>query len=242
MYHPNYKFSSQILRKLMRALKKMLNIDLLKKLNLTDNNEIHNSKVSQILTDLVENFKDEKIYVRNIKDALADRSFALLMLIFCIPNLIPHVVPGTSTISSIPLIFVTLQLVMGMKTPWFPKWLLNCSIKTTSLRKIIRIIVPYIKIIESLLKPRLAKLTTKRSEQLIAIVCLVLSILSILPIPLGSLLPAITIVLFSLAILEKDGIFVIFGIITSILSIAMIFFGLNALITILEKYMHNVGF
>jgi hypothetical protein len=51
----------------------------------------------------------------------------------------------------------------------------------------------------------LSFLTRPPFEQGIAVICLLLAVILFLPIPLGNMLPAMAISLFSLAILERDG-------------------------------------
>ena len=51
---------------------------------------------------------------------------------------------------------------------------------------------------------------------------LLLSILIMLPIPLGNMLPALSILLIALGLLERDGVFVLAGLTTAALSLIVL--------------------
>lgn len=62
-----------------------------------------------------------------------------------------------------------------------------------------------------MLRPRLDIFIYPPAEYLIGLLCLILSVILALPIPLGNILPAIAICLFSFGILERDGLCVLLG-------------------------------
>ena len=71
-------------------------------------------------------------------------------------------------------------------------------------------------------KPRLVGLTKRRATRVIGAICLLLSILLWLPIPLGNHAPAITMTLFSLGLIYRDGVLVILGAVGTIVSLALV--------------------
>ena len=71
-----------------------------------------------------------------------------------------------------------------------------------------------------MLSPRLSGLVAPPAEYLIGGVCLFLSVLLALPIPFGNSLPSLAIIMFSLAILERDGVWVIAGVVMSVVATA----------------------
>jgi hypothetical protein len=52
-------------------------------------------------------------------------------------------------------------------------------------------------------------------EYLVGLVCLLLAIVVLLPIPLGNMLPALAISLLALGILERDGLWIVAGLVTA---------------------------
>ncbi len=184
--------------------------------------ELDNKSASTILGLFLKQFSTKKISVGDVSCALADRAFALLMLIFALPNLVPIPLPGISSILGLPLLFLSVQLMVGKSSPWFPVWLSQKSFKRHDMERAISYALPRMKKVENYLKPRLSFLLSTTSEKVIAFICVLMAILIVLPIPLGNWFPALTIFLFSLAILERDGLFVLLGIISAIASLIVI--------------------
>jgi hypothetical protein len=75
---------------------------------------------------------------------------------------------------------------------------------------------------ERLLTPRLVVIARPPMEYVTGIVCLVMAVILFLPIPLGNMLPALAICLLSLGVLERDGICVLAGMATAILSTVLV--------------------
>lgn len=204
-----------------------------------NNIQLDNKRVSEILQDFLHNYTEQRITVSNISNALADRAFALLMLLFALPNLIPIPLPGISIILGVPMIFLSCQLMMGRKAPWFPKWISKQSFQHNDIETVVDYAMPYLKRLEQILKPRLGFLLCHCAERIIALICLVMSVMITLPIPFGNWFPALTICLFALAILERDGMFVLLGVISAFISTilvsAIILTALKAIMFLLEK-------
>jgi hypothetical protein len=59
-------------------------------------------------------------------------------------------------------------------------------------------------------------------EYMVGLVCLVLAIILVLPIPLGNMLPALAISLMALGLLERDGIWVGIGLIVAVVAMIVV--------------------
>jgi hypothetical protein len=77
--------------------------------------------------------------------------------------------------------------------------------------------------------PRLEILARPPFEYLIGGICLLMSIILFLPIPMGNSPPAVAICVFALAVLERDGIWVLIGTCTAIAAVAIVWGVLFAL-------------
>ncbi len=193
--------------------------------------KLDNKRVSTILQAFLKDFSKPHITVGDLSEALADRAFAILMLVFALPNLVPFPLPGISMILGIPLLLLSCQLIIGRKAPWFPKWLAKRSFRHEDMESVVSYALPYLKRVERILKPRLSFLLNPSAERVIALICLIMAVMITLPIPLGNWFPALTICLFSLAILERDGTFVLLGCFAAIISTALVS---TVVLTILE--------
>ena len=72
------------------------------------------------------------------------------------------------------------------------------------------------------MRPRFQFLAKRPIENILGVLCLVLSIVLFLPIPLGNMLPALALCILALGILERDGVWVAIGAAAGIASIAIV--------------------
>lgn len=172
--------------------------------------------LAEILVALAEDTSRQRVSVADLLTAMQDRAFGALMLIFAMPNALPTP-PGTSAILGAPLVFLAAQLMFGMK-PWLPKIIANRSMARGDFATMIGKAAPWIAWAEKLLKPRLVVLARPPAEYVIGAVCLLMATILFLPIPLGNMLPALAICLFSFGLLERDGVWVLAGLVTSVVA------------------------
>jgi len=57
---------------------------------------------------------------------------------------------------------------------------------------------------------------------LIVLVCLLLAVVLVLPVPLGNMLPALAISLLALGILERDGVWILAGLTAAVISVGVV--------------------
>lgn len=181
----------------------------------------HGGKLSDILTAVAADETRERISVGDLVRIMSYRAYGALMLIFALPNVLPTP-PGTSAVLGAPLIFLAAQLLLRRPTPWLPEIIASRSMARTDFAAIVARAVPWLARAERLLQPRLEFLTRPPCEQIIGFICLLLAVILFLPIPLGNMLPALAICLFSLAILERDGLAALIGVALSVLSVVLV--------------------
>lgn len=169
----------------------------------------HGGRLSEILSGLAADEGRPRISVADIFQAMGDRAFGALILIFAVPNIVPTP-PGTSALTGTPLVFLAAQLMLGQK-PWLPRIIADRSMTRQDFAAIITRVTPWLARAERMLRPRLGFLVYPPAEYLIGFVCLLLAVILALPVPLGNILPAIAICFFSFGILERDGICVLIG-------------------------------
>ncbi|MHB0953880.1 MAG: exopolysaccharide biosynthesis protein [Allorhizobium sp.] len=190
-----------------------------------DREEGHSSRkrggrLSEILAGIAADATRERVSVADIFEAMGDRAFGALILIFALPNVIPTP-PGTSALTGAPLVFLSAQLMLG-QSPWLPNIIASRSMARQDFATIVGRVSPWLARGERMLRPRLGFLVYPPAEYLIGLVCLVLSAILVLPIPLGNMLPAIAICFFSFGILERDGACVLIGAVISALSVTVV--------------------
>jgi hypothetical protein len=130
----------------------------------------------------------------------------------------------------VPLVLIAAQLAAGRTTPWLPRALARQSISRSSIAKFVARVAPRLRRLEGTLKPRLLLLTSPAAERVIGLLALLLALVVLLPIPLGNVLPAAAICAFALALLEHDGLMVVFGLLLALASGLLVFGTVYALV------------
>lgn len=152
--------------------------------------------------------------IAELIEVFQDRTFGAMMLLFALLNLIP-LPPGSSFILGAPLVVLSAQVALGLRKIWLPARVLRVSVRTSDLGNVVRKTAPHLRRVERLLNPRLTALFTGGGDRVIGVICLVLAVLLFLPIPFANMLPALAIAFFSLALLEKDGIAALVGLVVT---------------------------
>lgn len=171
-----------------------------------------NIPASEALHGMVRKNSADKISLYEVKSALHERGFGLIMLIFSLPLCLPlPLPPGATALPSIPLLLFSLQMVVGRDSPWVPMWLGKKTIKRQTLAMIIEKGAPYLQKVERFLRPRFSFTSSLGGERLVGLFCLIFSASIAVPLPLTNFIPAIGIAIMSLGLLSKDGITIIAG-------------------------------
>lgn len=151
--------------------------------------------------------------IAEIFDKFSKDSFLLLLILFALPVAIPvpHP-PGFSTLMSIPLIILSIQMLLGHQKAWLPAKIYNYSIKGTTLISFITKITPTLRFLEKYLKPRFEFVQSIYMVQLLGVVNLLSSVCVSIPVPFTNTIPAWSIVITSLAMLRRDGLIILIGV------------------------------
>ncbi|MGL9718878.1 MAG: exopolysaccharide biosynthesis protein [Wolbachia sp.] len=174
---------------------------------------------SDILKEVADtsNANSDKVTLFDIKTALHERGFGILMIIFSLPLSVPiPVPPGYTTILSIPLILFSLQLLFGFDSPWMPHWLERKSFQRSTLALVVEKTSPALRKIEKFMKPRMSFIFCGPGEKILAFIMLLCALSIAIPLPLTNFIPAIGTTLISLGIMSKDGLLSILGVLVSL--------------------------
>ncbi|WP_246329238.1 exopolysaccharide biosynthesis protein [Chthonobacter rhizosphaerae] len=178
-------------------------------------------RLSDILVALANDPARDRISIGTLLEGMQNRAFGALLIVFALPNAIPTP-PGTSTVLGIPLIFLAAQLALGWRRPWLPPVIADRSIPRDTFGSLVSSMLPWLQRAERLSRPRLVRLVRGPFARVIGVLCLVLSLILVLPIPLGNMLPAFSICLLSIAVLERDGLTALLGLVSSSASLVLV--------------------
>ncbi len=180
------------------------------------------SSTSVLLREFAAALTADRVALGDIVALMRDRAFGVAMAIFALPNTFPLAVPGMSAVLGAPLVLLSVQLMIGHPRPWMPGFLAKRSISKSDFLIFIDKVLPILERAERLLRPRMLGLTSPRSERVIGAFCFLLSVMLVLPIPFGNLVPAVSISLLALALIERDGLAAIFGYLVGLVSIVLV--------------------
>ncbi|WP_091736495.1 exopolysaccharide biosynthesis protein [Phenylobacterium immobile] len=165
--------------------------------------------LSQLLVDILEG-SDERVTVDQLMHMFGGRALGGMLLIFGLFCALP-LPPGATTILGAPLLLLAPQMMIGKAAPWLPRRVRTHSIATADLRRALPRALPWLRRLEAISRPRLRFLFAPFGQRLIGMICTLLAIVIILPIPLGNLVPALAVTILSLAVVQRDGLLAIAG-------------------------------
>jgi hypothetical protein len=195
--------------------------------------------LSAILLDICDD-PDPEVTVGEIVHRFGRRAFGALLFFFSAPNWLP-LPPGTSTFLAVPLILLTAQVAVGVRGPWLPRFVDDRKLKRADLAKAVRKLVPTLQRIEKVSRPRLLWMFGPIGDRLIGLTCLALSLVLLLPIPLGNMAPGAAIAAFGLAMVQRDGVLALIGYAITAVSAALLVIGGHAAILALRELLRWIG-
>lgn len=173
--------------------------------------------LSKLLAETVSAGTSDYVSIAELLSGIKTQALAIMLILFALPN-IPPSLPGTSAITGLPLVILTLQMTLG-QVLWLPKVIANRAVPRAGLLAVLTWADPYFHKVERLLRPRILALTTPVMKQVIGGLMLILSLLIMLPIPLGNTLPSISIVIIAMGLAQRDGIFIIGGLVVAFVAV-----------------------
>lgn len=179
------------------------------------------ARLSDTLDVLSSGCAGDRISFDHLTSTLGDKCYAGLLFLLAAPNMLPTP-PGASGILGVPLIILSAQLMLGLRRPWFPGFMLRRGTSTEKFAKVGERLEPLTRRAEGMLSRRLDFLTGLVGRRVIGLVCLLLSITLALPIPFGNVVPAAAISLFALGLLARDGWAVLAGVAATIASAVIV--------------------
>ena len=190
--------------------------------------------LSDLLDDLKASTLGEEITLKTLLEAFHERGFGFFLLLFALPAALPVPAIGLNAIIALPLLILTAQQAIGRHTIWLPEGWLAKSVSKNKIDGYIDTANPWVKKIETFIRPRLPFITQGLSSNMIGILGFFMALAVSIPLPLTNTVPSIGIVCMAIGVIMRDGLAVIIGILIGIgwivlLSWLIIFFGSEAI-------------
>ncbi|MBN8941793.1 MAG: exopolysaccharide biosynthesis protein [Rhizobiales bacterium] len=179
-------------------------------------------RTSEVFRGLTRLGEGDSIPLGTVTQALGDRAFGLLVLIFALPNIIP-MIPGVSTISGVVIAIVGLQMLIGRRDPWLPAFVATRSLPRAETASMIERTIPWIEKLEAVAKPRAVFMTRGLMRMMIGAMFVLLGVVLALPLSwIGNFPPGVALLVMSVGFLEEDGLLVGLGHILGLLATLLV--------------------
>ncbi|MFT4198013.1 MAG: exopolysaccharide biosynthesis protein [Pseudoxanthomonas sp.] len=148
---------------------------------------------------------DERVRLADMLAELQRGAFGLLLLIGVLPAFIP--IPGVAGATSGPLVMLAgLQMLVGLRRPWIPGFVARRGPYRGSVARFREATARPLAWLEKLVRPRLAVLVDARwAGMFTGLLLFLLGLLLSLPIPLTNYPFGLLLLVYVLALLERDG-------------------------------------
>lgn len=148
---------------------------------------------------------DEMLRLGDVLAGLSERSFGMLLFVSTIAAFIP--IPGVGGAVSGPLvILIGLQLLIGLRKPWLPGFLARRGPHRHAMARFRNLLSPWLARLERMVRPRTTVLLDHPvASAFTGLLLVLLGVLLSLPIPFTNFLFGALLLLFALALLERDG-------------------------------------
>ena len=161
---------------------------------------------------LVEETEGETVTVGDLLSVVGPRSYGPIIVLLGFIAISPlTIIPGATWVVALLTLVITGQIVLGMQSPWIPKKLLQFSFKREHLIAGTKGARGWAEVVDRILQPRLTFLTRKPFLQLVALMCVFAALITfpLGVVPFGPVLPGLTVLVFGLGLMARDGIVII---------------------------------
>src|SRR5690606_38848453 len=148
---------------------------------------------------------EDHLRLEDILAGLSRQVFGMLLLVSTLPAFIP--IPDVGGAIGGPLtVLVGVHLLVGMRRLWLPRFVARRGPRRASVQAFQRMFGPLLARLERVVRPRLTSVIDHRAASIFTGLLLVLlGILLALPIPFTNYPFGVLLVVYALALLERDG-------------------------------------
>lgn len=189
--------------------------------------------LDRVLSELASrNGAGENVQLGEVLDLAGSRAHGMSILLLALPEALPLPIPSFGAVLGVPLLAVCAHLAIYGERVRLPARLVRREVPGRLLDAAARYGGPVVRRAERWTRPRLGAVASR--ERAIGMLCLLLSLVLFLPIPLMNVPPACLLILLAWGLVQRDGVFVMAGAIgTAGLAIATVILGesIAALVT-----------
>ena len=192
--------------------------------------------ISERLDQLAANAPTDTVTLAWVLHDLNERAFGLFLLFLALPCCIPFLY-GIPQIVALPMMFVSVQILFGRRSPWLPEKLGARTVSKDSLTGLAERAGPWLRRIEALSRPRLTALTRAPADRMVGLALVLFSASILVPLPGTNTVPGFAVVIVSMGLLQRDGALVILGSIIGTLWIGTLIFAGASLASLIKAWL-----
>ena len=156
--------------------------------------------ISRIVAEVALRCPGEEITLGEMAEAFGDRSFGLLILLLCLPSLLPLM----ASVFGTPMLILGVQMGLGRRVPKLPGFIARRGIKRADLLRLSGASSKWLKRVEQYVKPRPGFFTSPIGDRLFGWLTAYVALMLILPGPGTNGPPAFGNIVMALGLVEHD--------------------------------------
>ena len=177
--------------------------------------------LSETLSQAVDGIEGDTVTLRKLMTAIGEQGLLVLCAIATLPFLIPVSIPGVSTVFGAAIVLLAVAITMN-RLPWLPQRILDRPLETAKLLPALRKGVAIVSKLDAWVLPRIMMLTTGPMARFNGLVLVFAGLLLMAPfglVPFSNTAPAVAILLLTMGMLQRDGLFVLLGYVATVLTV-----------------------
>lgn len=168
-------------------------------------------RTSTLVTEIGDPANGEKVSLDDLLDTFRQRAFGALLLVVLLPTFIPVPV-GIGAVTGPMIALIGAQMLLTFQHPWLPKWLGKRSMKRATVKRFGDRFRPLLDRLERVCKPRMPQLIDHVvAHSFTGLQLVLLGLLLSLPIPLTNYPLGLILLLYCVALIERDGVLLLIG-------------------------------
>lgn len=173
-------------------------------------------KLSTTIEKLLQDSANQSVSLGQLMDRTQSQGFGIVAGLLTLPMLVPWPVPlaGFSTVMGAGIVMIGAQLTLGYSQPVLPKKVTQFKFSPQMSQRLLQYLSRILHPLERLAKTRYGLFSRHQTFRRITGLCMSWNAILMglpLPIPLTNLLPAYTILLMVIGLLESDGLLILVG-------------------------------
>ena len=178
--------------------------------------------LTEDLEALVQHANGQPITIGGAMEILRNRGTAMVMVLATLPLCIPGVASALAPPVGTALAIYGFQLALR-RTTYVPGFLARRTLSFKTLERLVKFAVRFGRPVEHLLRPRLAGISSRPAKVVTGLALAFVGVFIALPlfIPLSNEVPALVALLLLLGLIEADGVFLIVGLVCTLVLVAV---------------------